>query len=201
MATIIWLLCLSHDNSHGCQSFWLFLKFCLKFQIADEKNYGKSLFSRFQKLYLGKTGSPISRINIQHRMHPEIMKWPNHYFYNNRLHAAASKTPDNFPIVPFKMLSYAPLLVESDNIMLIIDVLVGHIDAKNHSIGILCTSPKQKLVMQNKLKLKWFPFFFKFSCTSSLTVSFLQRRWCTDDKYKLCRRIPFAWNGRGDYLD
>lgn len=128
-----------------------FYIFVLNFQIAMEKNYGKSLFSRFQRIFLGKTGSPIFRINIQHRMHPEILKWPNLYFYNNRLRAVASKTADNFPIVPFKIISYSPIDMESDNIMMIIDILSGHNVDKSCSIGIICASPQQKLNMQSKL--------------------------------------------------
>lgn len=123
-----------------------------KFQVANEKNYGKSLFSRIQKLYLRKSGSPIFRINIQHRMNPEILKWPNSYFYNNSVHQNVSKGADSFPIVPYKIISYSPVQVESDYIRVVVNVLLNHLDRKKYSIGIITTDFQQKMIMQNKLR-------------------------------------------------
>lgn len=123
-----------------------------KFQIANEKNYGKSLFSRIQKLYLRKSGSPIYRINIQHRMHPEILKWPNSHFYNNSVHQNVSNGSASFPIVPYKIISYSPVEMDSDYIRVVVNALLNHLDPKKYSIGIIATDFQQKKTMQNKLR-------------------------------------------------
>ncbi|KAG4070937.1 hypothetical protein HA402_001374 [Bradysia odoriphaga] len=119
-------------------------------QVAHELNYGNSLFRRVYKLYSSTPGSPIFRLNIQHRMHPEIGLWPNTYFYNNVLHQAASNLLDNLPIVPYKIISYAPGM-ESDNIMFVVNYLCSNIDSNKYSIGVICTNSKDSTVMRNKL--------------------------------------------------
>lgn len=85
-------------------------------------------------------------------MHPEIMKWPNHYFYSNTLRPDASKVVDNFPIVPYKIISYSPAETEPSGIMAIMDVLLDQIDSKKNSIGIISPYIKQKTAMQVQLK-------------------------------------------------
>lgn len=85
-------------------------------------------------------------------MHPEILKWPNSYFYNNRLCIPRSKNTDTFPIVPYKIISYDPINMESDNVMLIIKALLTYIDWNTQPIGVICTNFKQNSIMQNKLR-------------------------------------------------
>lgn len=120
--------------------------------MANEKNYGNSLFRRVHKLYSSKPGSPLFHLNIQHRMHPEIGQWPNSYFYKNNLLQSSSNSLDNLPIVPYKMISYAPGM-ESDNIMFVVDFLCGLlIDANRCSISVICTNTRQTLTMREKLR-------------------------------------------------
>ncbi|XP_037044429.1 uncharacterized protein LOC119080271 isoform X2 [Bradysia coprophila] len=119
-------------------------------QVANELNYGNSLFRRIYKLYSSTPDSPIFRLNIQHRMHPEIGMWPNAYFYNNVLHQAPSNLLDNLPIVPYKLISYAPGM-ESDNIMFVVNYLCNNIDPNKYTIGVICTNSKDSTVMRNKL--------------------------------------------------
>lgn len=84
-------------------------------------------------------------------MHPEILKWPNRYFYDNELHPVASKAANNFPIVPYKMITYGPVQLEIDNLMLIVNVMLTYIDRKQYSIGIICTDLKLKSIIYNQL--------------------------------------------------
>ncbi|XP_057845589.2 uncharacterized protein LOC131055004 isoform X1 [Cryptomeria japonica] len=49
-------------------------------KISLEKGYGRSLFERLQQL-----GHPCHLLNTQYRMHPEICRFPNMKFYENRI--------------------------------------------------------------------------------------------------------------------
>ncbi|KAJ6641516.1 Helicase SEN1 [Pseudolycoriella hygida] len=120
---------------------------------VKERKYGNSLFARCQKLCLGKFPSPIFEMNFQYRMHQEILMWPNCQFYKNRLVPHNIVKDDNFPITPYKLLSYSvdKGSKESEQIMLIIEVLLNHV-ARSHSIGIMCTNFKQDSVLRNKLR-------------------------------------------------
>ncbi|XP_037044437.1 helicase sen1-like isoform X2 [Bradysia coprophila] len=122
--------------------------------IVKSMNYGKSLFARFQKLYLGKFGSPVFEMNFQYRIQQEILLWPNHQFYKNRLVPHASVKDNSFPIAPYKVISYSldKGVKESDNIMLVVKVLLGHVDWHAHSVGMICTNFKQNSILKNKLK-------------------------------------------------
>lgn len=102
-------------------------------------------------------------------MHPEILKWPNSFFYNNRLQPIMTNIVNDFPIDPFQMISYGNVKqMENVNIMLIIDVLLGYIDPQTNSVGIICTSLQQKSIMQNRLK--WFLSVGKRSAAFSLKL-------------------------------
>lgn len=128
-------------------------------QVVSEMNY-KSLFARFQKLFLGKVHSPVFEINYQYRIHPTILHWPNHEFYKNRLISHPSTEDNTFPIVPYKVISYSLQRnkMESDNIMCLIQILLKHIDYEKFTIGIICTNKTQNDIMRNKLR-----YFFRFS--------------------------------------
>jgi len=49
-------------------------------RVAAEYAYNQSLFQRLQR-----NGIPVTMLNVQYRMNPEIRKWPSMYFYHNRL--------------------------------------------------------------------------------------------------------------------
>lgn len=125
------------------------------FQILNHLNYGNSLFARFQKLFLGKVGSPVFEMNYQYRIHKEILEWPNYHFYKNRLIVHEKIKNVSFPIVPYKIISYGldhRIKKESDNIMLVIQILLDHVDQNMYTIGVICTNYKQNFVMKNKLR-------------------------------------------------
>lgn len=112
------------------------------------------MFARFQKQYLGKFGSPVFEMNFQYRIHQEIMMWPNGQFYKNRLVPHNTVKDDSFPIAPYKLISYGVdrRMKESENIMRVIKVLLGHVDRKAHSFGMICTNFKQNSILKNKLR-------------------------------------------------
>lgn len=59
---------------------------------------------------------------------------------------------EHFPIMPYRVISYSRIVMESDNIMLIIKVLLKFIDYNAHSIGVICSNFKQNSIMANKLR-------------------------------------------------
>lgn len=86
------------------------------FQKANELGLGTSMFTRIQRC-LDNTPSTSARgattpnhiiysLQTQYRMHPEICRWPNHYFYRNELENA-KQTIDctKTPLVPFCILN------------------------------------------------------------------------------------------------
>lgn len=117
-------------------------------------NYGNSLFDRFQKLYLGKFGSPVYEMHFQYRMQQEILSWPNYEFYKNRLVPHASVKGNGFPIAPYKVISYGvdKGVKETDNMLSIVRVIMGHVDWQAHSFGVICANFKQQSVLKNKLR-------------------------------------------------
>lgn len=54
-------------------------------KVARDRGLGTSLFARLQNT----VPHAVQLLDTQYRMHPEILRWPNKYFYNRRL-----KTPD-----------------------------------------------------------------------------------------------------------
>lgn len=56
---------------------------------AESKKFRQSLFTRMFNHYEDKAGTsdrnPVMMLTIQYRMHREILKWPNDWFYGKRL--------------------------------------------------------------------------------------------------------------------
>ena len=55
---------------------------------AKELSYGESMFKRLFKFFDGQPDqekNPVLKLRVQYRMHPDIVKWPNHYFYGGIL--------------------------------------------------------------------------------------------------------------------
>lgn len=58
-----------------------------------------------QNSFLGTQKSPVASLNVQYRMHPEICKFPNSFFYNNKLITATETTDHQFPIQPYTVIN------------------------------------------------------------------------------------------------
>lgn len=118
-------------------------------------NYGNSLFARFQKLFLGKCGSPVFEMNFQYRIQQEILMWPNHQFYKGRLvpHISTVKD-DSFPVAPYKLISYSldKAVKEMENVMVLVKVLLGHVDWNAYTFGVICTNYKQQSILKIELR-------------------------------------------------
>ncbi|XP_034250544.1 probable helicase senataxin [Thrips palmi] len=71
-------------------------------KIARDKGLSTSLFARLQNV----VPKAVQMLDMQYRMHPEILKWPNKYFYHRRL-----KSPEEIVscrdsrVLPYSVLS------------------------------------------------------------------------------------------------
>nr|XP_029730347.1 uncharacterized ATP-dependent helicase C29A10.10c-like [Aedes albopictus] len=71
-----------------------------------EAGLKNSLFSRIQNSFIGTNLEGVKMLTVQYRMHPEILKWPNEYFYDGKLTSDPKATKcDGFPFKPYTIFS------------------------------------------------------------------------------------------------
>ncbi|XP_037044454.1 uncharacterized protein LOC119080290 isoform X2 [Bradysia coprophila] len=127
-------------------------------EIAKQYNYDQSLFQRLQKSFESenKFENPILQLATQYRMHPDILHWPNQYFYKNQL-TSADQT-DKFPLKlkPYTVfnLNYVQSLHtgqkhisnvdEAKFVRNLLDFLLTKADPKTYTYGIISAYSQQK---------------------------------------------------------
>lgn len=75
-----------------------------------------SLFARIQQSFVGTNLEGVKMLTTQYRMHPEIVKWPNEYFYEGKLKSNPDATKcDGFPFKPYTVfgLEYSQNMTQS----------------------------------------------------------------------------------------
>ncbi|XP_065075593.1 uncharacterized protein Setx isoform X2 [Ochlerotatus camptorhynchus] len=71
-----------------------------------EAGLKNSLFSRIQNSFIGTSLEGVKMLTTQYRMHPEILKWPNEFFYDGKLTSDPRATKcDGFPFKPYTVFS------------------------------------------------------------------------------------------------
>ncbi|XP_062543771.1 uncharacterized protein LOC134211146 isoform X2 [Armigeres subalbatus] len=71
-----------------------------------EAGLKNSLFSRIAGSFVGTNLEGVKMLTTQYRMHPEILKWPNEYFYEGKLTSNQKATEcDAFPFKPYTVFS------------------------------------------------------------------------------------------------
>lgn len=126
--------------------------------IAKQYNYDQSLFQRLQKSFesLNDLENPVQQLTTQYRMHPEILHWPNEYFYKNRLVSAKNTECDSLKLKPYTVfnLSYVQTthsgqkhisnVDEAKFVRNLLDFLLTKADPKVYSYGIISAYSQQK---------------------------------------------------------
>ncbi|XP_058461382.1 uncharacterized protein LOC131436589 isoform X2 [Malaya genurostris] len=73
---------------------------------SAEAGLKNSLFSRIQSSFIGTQLEGVKMLTTQYRMHPDIVKWPNEFFYEGKLASDLEATKcDEFPFKPYTVFS------------------------------------------------------------------------------------------------
>ncbi|XP_058838392.1 uncharacterized protein LOC131694054 isoform X2 [Topomyia yanbarensis] len=73
---------------------------------SAEAGLKNSLFARIQSSFIGTQLEGVKMLTTQYRMHPEIVKWPNSFFYDGKLSSDPEATKcDEFPFKPYTVFS------------------------------------------------------------------------------------------------
>lgn len=71
-----------------------------------EAGLKNSLFARIQQSFVGTNLEGVKMLTTQYRMHPEIVKWPNEFFYEGKLKSNPEATKcEGFPFKPYTVFS------------------------------------------------------------------------------------------------
>lgn len=132
----------------------------IKSQEAKNLGLGKSLFARIQAA--SNTRNYLS-LNVQYRMHPEILRFPNAYFYKNQIMNGVQVNGINSyklrPYLVFKLESEQNFTQnphcyntdEVDFVMELIKTVKSVIEPVNYTIGVVTPYAKQKQLIEKKL--------------------------------------------------
>lgn len=132
----------------------------IKSQEAKNLGLGKSLFARIQAA--SNTCNYLS-LNVQYRMHPEILRFPNAYFYNNQITNGVQVNGINSyklrPYLVFKLeseqnLTQNPHCYNTDEVDFVIELIKtveSVIEPVNYTIGVVTPYAKQKQLIEKKL--------------------------------------------------
>ncbi|CAH1398076.1 unnamed protein product [Nezara viridula] len=124
-------------------------------QTAKKFGLCQSLFARLYKVWTGVPSSPVYMLTAQHRMHPEIAKFPSKAFYNGQL-TTPSFLAIKRPFKPYAIVTHT--LVQDSNetnlseARLIVEMagkLLSEPGMKGLSIGLIVPYQKQRSVIQD----------------------------------------------------
>ncbi|XP_075159732.1 putative helicase senataxin [Haematobia irritans] len=143
---------------------------------ANELGLGKSMFTRIQNCLdsidkavrnNASTITPdyiISGLQTQYRMHPEICRWPNQYFYKNELINGTNTIDYKTPLVPFTVLNLAYTQnkacengkitnnLEAEFVAKLLKALDGFIPNKYNSYGVITPYAHHRKTLEHSIR-------------------------------------------------
>ncbi|XP_013106748.2 probable helicase senataxin [Stomoxys calcitrans] len=143
---------------------------------ANELGLGKSMFTRIQNCLDTLPSSAhnsvgtitpnyiISGLQTQYRMHPEICKWPNQYFYRNELIHGRITLEFKSPLVPFSVLNLAYTQneachngkitnnLEAEFVAKLLKALDGFIPNKYNSYGVITPYAQHRATLEHAIR-------------------------------------------------
>ncbi|KAL9915000.1 putative helicase senataxin isoform 2-T2 [Glossina fuscipes fuscipes] len=141
-------------------------------QKADDLGLSTSMFTRIQNCLDNAINSTnlinynyiVSGLNVQYRMHPEICKWPNLYFYKNNLIDGANTRKLQTPIKSFVMLSLdytqndhggdgkISNSMEAEFVAKLLKALDDYIPNKSNSYGVITPYAQHRQTLNTAIK-------------------------------------------------
>ncbi len=134
--------------------------------IAKQYNYDQSLFQRLQKAFesTNEFENQVLQLRTQYRMHPDILHWPNAYFYKNRLESVEQATAFPLQLKPYNVFNlnfvqsahtgqkYISNVDEAKFVCQLLDFISGKADPKIYSYGIISAYSQQKNDLEKALR-------------------------------------------------
>lgn len=136
-----------------------------------ELGLGNSMFTRIQRCLENihvKEGSILPNVvcslQTQYRMHPEICRWPNLYFYKNELINAPITQKLKSPLSPFSILNLAYSQnahcndgkisnnLEAEFVVNLLKALDGYIPNKYNSYGVITPYAEHRTKLEESIK-------------------------------------------------
>lgn len=105
---------------------------------------------------------------------------------------------EHFPIVPYKIISYKPVQMESNNVVLLVETVLNFVDRKKYSIEVICSHAKLKSIMKEKLMYTW------RHCELNWTLFVFNRHLLQQSSVRdrqLCWQYIFDGKRRNNYVD
>lgn len=129
---------------------------------AQQNGFNMSLFSRIQKCFEDTGYSACNTLLTQYRMHPEICRFPNKYFYKMKLITDESTIEPNFKLKPYTVFNLDCLQDPTDNfefsnsdeamfIRNLVTALVYELKPNLYTFGVVTPYRSQKILIDKSL--------------------------------------------------
>lgn len=138
--------------------------------MAKKHFFDQSLFSRIKDSYIGLDKAPnVYSLREQYRMHPDIVNFPNQYFYKNTLKTHVSAIDTNVKLNAYNVFSLDFTqtkglnlfnyhnIDEANFVIDVLKVLRKYMDPNKYTYGLITPYAGQKEQIETRLRQESFP--------------------------------------------